>query len=145
MKFGTSIFSAFVAYKLLKLAEKLSSDVLKLTELARLFSNTDSDDLDLVDPTGEMTAFFVSMLNNVKELHQKCVKVLEIAKRHNNERLTNVSKQLVAVCVEYHESVAALSWAILEHDASLSERTSSHVANTTEEVGLMLDRIASGQ
>ena len=46
---------------------------------------------------------------------------------------------------EYHESVAALSWAILEHDASLSERTSSHVANTTEEVGLMLDRIASGQ
>ena len=136
-----NITAALICHKLRRLAMAVSDDVLRVADIARMI---DEQGPELIDPDGVMAEHCADMLGKIKSMHRGVLEMKALAEGIKDGKMAAAAGQLAAVYAEYHEAIAGLAWAVAEHDATYAPRLTGFVANSAEEVGAMLDRIAFG-
>jgi hypothetical protein len=136
--------AAPIAWGLRRKVEKLSCQVLSLSELSEFFVRSDESD-KLADPSGEVAGTLHTIKASAREIARHAQ---EMASRVENgpfsARLARDVSNLGAVCSELYDVATQLHWDILEHDAIRAPRRDGYTGSSQEEVMAMLDRIATG-
>jgi len=134
------VVPALIARKLRQEARQLSNDVLRVTSLMRSIDDVDAE----IDATGDVAKHTSWMVEQIKGLHLSAKSIEAAAGSIGSGKVLAAATDLAAVYAEYYQAVARLAWAVAEHDAAIAPRQSGFVANSPDEVGAMLDRIAIG-
>lgn len=138
--------SALVARRLSRFTGIIARDVLELLELTRMVEAVDPQGADQIDGGGHLSAHFAAMRGRIAEVQRRALALAALADPHDGLlRIALAAHQLAGVCAEYRETLSALSWAVLEHDAARAPRLAGYTADTPEAVAAMLERIAAGE
>ncbi len=141
LRFAESMLTS----RLDKIALKMSREVLDLLEISRSIDCNGEID-GMIDVDGKVTAKLDNLRRLSRDIHKSSLEIKGRAeKRRADRNVVRAAGELAAVCSEYYDAITKLHWVILEHDADNSPRINGFLAETSDEVGAMLDRISSGE
>lgn len=98
-----------------------------------------------IDPEGSLVSLLEEAQDSLKSLYEMLVQKRQHGR--DDPRLTEEDgieaaySEAIAACLDLRNSVDAMRWAVMEHDASTAEHLDGFVADTPEGVAAMLDRI----